>query len=260
MPREFAGAIIGGTGLCNPEILDQATEVVMNTAYGDTTIYLGWWKHLPVIFLPRHGAGHSVPPHRINYRANIAALKEMGINRILASAAVGSLLPQLEPGVMAPASQFIDFTSQRDRTFFDSEEGPVVHADVTEPYCPDLRNLLRQEDHAGALFSRDVTYVCTEGPRFETPAEIEMFARLGGEVVGMTGLPEAVLAREAGLHYATLTLVTNYAAGRAGAPLSHQEVVDMMEANVDRIRHLFARVLSLPAVHEDCQCAQLDHF
>ncbi len=206
--------IIGGTGVYDPAIMEGVHEKVVGTDYGEVKIMMGDYQGEAVAFLPRHGGDHSVPPHLINYRANIKALYKLGVKRIIATAAVGSLNFEYKPGTIVIVDQFIDFTKGRIPTFFAGDERGVVHVDMTEPYCPEVRKALFE---AAELTGTDVfdrgTYVCTEGPRFETAAEIKMFKTMGGDVIGMTAVPEAVLARELGICYATVSMVTNYAAG-----------------------------------------------
>ena len=192
-----------------------------------------------MIFLARHGAGHSVPPHRVNYRANIWALRQLGAGAVIATAACGSMTPEIPPGTLCLCDQFLDFTRGRPSTFFDGGPWGVHHADMTAPYCPRLGGALAES--AGALgisLGTRATYVCTEGPRFESSAEIAAYARLGGQLVGMTGVPEVALAREAGLCYASVAIATNSAAGMAGHPLSHQEVLEAMGRAVEQVRRL----------------------
>ncbi|HHV43275.1 MAG TPA: S-methyl-5'-thioadenosine phosphorylase [Firmicutes bacterium] len=218
--------IIGGTGVYRLPFFDKAQSKVVETPYGEATAVLGQAGERPVAFIPRHGAAHGVPPHRVNYRANIWALKDLGAQAVIGIAAVGSLRVDLTPGTLVIVDQFIDFSKTRPTTFFDDE---VVHTDMTEPYC----SLIRREAVAAAKraqmgYRSTGCYVCTEGPRFETAAEVRMFAQLGGDVVGMTNAPEAVLAREIGLCYGVLALVTNLGAGLSKTPLTHQEVAEMM--------------------------------
>lgn len=248
-------AIIGGTGLYQSEFIVDPKEQTFNTKYGDAYLVAGRFADHQVYFLNRHGTGHKVPPHLINYRANIFALKQLEVEMIIATAAVGSLREDIKPGSLVVLDQFIDFTYGREQTFFTGEGSGVVHVDLTEPYCPQVRKLLidsaRQENLA--IIDRG-TYVCTQGPRFETPAEIAMFARLGGDVVGMTNVPEVVLAREAEICYGTVAIVTNYAAGISPNPLTHQEVLDVMSAHEDNLKKLFKRVLSAVKGANDCSC------
>lgn len=238
-------AIIGGTGLYDPGLLEGAEPTTVGTPYGTVTLFTGTHAGRHVAFLPRHGTGHSVPPHRVNYRANIWALAQLGARRCIATAACGSLAEAVPPGHLALCDQFLDFTKGRPATFFDGEDGRVHHADMTEPYCPELRaQLSAAATGLGFGLGLRATYVATEGPRFETPAEIRAYARLGGDLVGMTGVPEVVLAREAGLCYATVAIATNWAAGLAGRPLSHAEVVEAMAKATAQVRSLLLRTIA----------------
>ncbi|MGI6307795.1 MAG: S-methyl-5'-thioadenosine phosphorylase [Dethiobacteria bacterium] len=255
-------AIIGGTGFYHPGILKDSKEITINTAFGETQLIAGTYKGVAMAFLARHGREHAVPPHRINYRANIAALKEIGAQRVLSATAVGSLKEQLPPGVLVITDQFIDFTKNRKLTFYEGEEeNGVVHTDFTTPYCPQIREHLKTKlNNKGIFFAERGTYICTEGPRYETPAEIQAFALWGADIVGMTNVPEVTLAREAGLCYANLSLVTNFAAGISPRPLNHQEVVEMMEEKLDIIRGVFMETLvSLPPERK-CHCWQKEDF
>lgn len=248
-------AIIGGTGVYDPEILDDVREETVVTPYGRATVRIGKFRGLEVVFLARHGAGHTVPPHKINYRANIYALAALGVRRVIATAAVGSLRQAFGPGHFVLVDQFLDFTKNRVSTFFEGGEAGVVHIDVTEPYCPEMRGHLEAAGKAlGLPVANGGVYVCTEGPRFETPAEIRMFERLGGDLVGMTSVPEVVLAREAGLCYATIAMVTNYAAGISGQPLTHEEVLEIMAANGTNLRRLILEALPRLAAEPACPC------
>lgn len=247
-------AIVGGSGVTAGALLDEPTSREVTTPFGTVTVSLGRLAGRPVTFLARHGPGHRVPPHRIAYRANVAALDRVGVTRVLATSAVGALDPQLGPGSVVLVDQFLDHTKGRPATFFDGGDDGVVHVDVTAPYCPQLRATVA--DAAGDVQLRDGgTYVCTEGPRFETAAEIRAFRMLGGDVVGMTGVPEVVLARELGLCYATVATVTNVAAGLRDAPLSHREVLAAQSANADRLRGLLARALAALPDERSCGCA-----
>jgi 5'-methylthioadenosine phosphorylase len=245
--------IIGGTGFYRLEDETTAERVTVNTRYGPAQVERVRVGGVEVAFLARHGFDHTVPPHRINYRANIAALRELGVLNILASAAVGSMADQLPPGSLALTTQFLDFTRGRAATFFDGEEGKVVHVDVTEPYCPHLRGeLLAAATAVKDRLDPDATYICVEGPRFETPAEIRMFRQLGADIVGMTNVPEVVLTREAGMCYAAVAIITNWAAGVSKAPVRHEEVSGFMDQQTPRVRALFAHVI---ANHTETECS-----
>jgi 5'-methylthioadenosine phosphorylase len=244
--------IIGGTGLY--EIGAAGERQIVATKYGEIQVERLRIEEQEVVFLPRHSFDHSIPPHRVNYRGNIAALRELGVNCVLASAAVGSMNESLPPGALSLLTQFIDFTHARPTTFFDGEGGKVFHVDVTEPYCPYLcRELISAAQMSGETLSQEAVYVCTEGPRFETPAEIRMFQQFGGDLVGMTNYPEVVLAREAGMCYAAVAIVTNWAAGVTAEPIEHGQVTAFMESNVARVQRLFKQTVTHH--HEiECEC------
>jgi 5'-methylthioadenosine phosphorylase len=223
MPRT---AIIGGSGFYAVPGCTLVEKRPVSTKYGDVTLFLYKNKDgMEFVFLPRHGEGHTSPPHMINYRANIVALKQAGVESIIAVASVGSLRAHIRPGDFVLLDQFIDFTRGRPSTFFD--EGEVVHVDMTEPFCAGLRKCILAAKPAGQKVHEKGTYVCAEGPRFETAAEIRAYAAMGGDVVGMTLVPVVVLAREMGLCYVGIAVVTNYAAG-ISKKVSHEEVLAAM--------------------------------
>lgn len=248
-------AVIGGTGVYNPEVMQDAQEKKVSTPYGNVSFLHGQYKDKEVYFLARHGSKHSLPPHKINYRANIWALKGEGIEKIISTAAVGSMNIDMKPGSVVLIDQFIDFTRQRPITFFDGEHNEVVHTDFTEPYCPQLKEIIAE---AGKNYKFDITnkgtYVCSEGPRFETSAEIKMFRSLGADLAGMTNVPEVVLARELGFCYATICFVTNYAAGISEDILTHEEVLEMMGNNIADIRSLIMDAVVLIQGKTTCHC------
>jgi len=251
-------AVIGGTGVYDPKLLDEVRSTVLDTPYGEVEVQIGRYKGVEVAFMPRHGKGHSIPPHRINYRANIWGLKMLGVEVILATAAVGSINPEMKPGNFVIVDQFLDFTKGRTSTFFDDGSQGVVHVDVTEPYCPAVREVLIETGRELGLRLHDRgTYVCVEGPRFETAAEIRAFRILGGDVVGMTSVPEAVLAREAGICYAAMAMVTNMGAGMEERPLSHEEVVEIMAANTENVRRLAMEALLRVPETRACPCVRV---
>lgn len=250
-------AIIGGTGLYENPYLEDREKVVVETRFGGALLYRGRYREREVYFLARHGEGHGLPPHLVNYRANIAAIKKLGIAAVLATAAVGSLRRAMAPGSLVLIDQFIDFTRGRPSTFFEGGEAGVVHVDLTEPYCPALRGaFLRAAERTGERIIDGGCYLCTEGPRFETPAEISMFALWGGDLVGMTNVPEVVLAREAGLCYATIALVSNFAAGISATPLSHQEVLAEMAQRKGALDRLLLEAVLEITAERDCRCAR----
>lgn len=247
-------AIIGGTGVYSPDIFDSCMNINVNTPYGDVSLVQTAYKDDIIYFLERHGKGHKNAPHTINYQANIYALKALNVDRIFSTAAVGSMNEDMNPGSFVIIDQFLDFTKSRKNTFFDGNEG-VVHVDMTEPYCPEIRQtFIECCKKLNIKYFNGGTYVCTEGPRFENKAEINMFKMLGGDVVGMTNCPEVVLAREANLCYATVAMVTNYATGISKTPLTHKEVMDNMTAMSRNIRDLFLMAIDNTKAERNCLC------
>lgn len=239
--------IIGGTGIY--EIVEMGEEIetkVIETPYGESPeMHLFKLHDKEVAFMPRHAKGHVNPPHMINYRANIYAMKKIGVERIIATNAVGSLEPEIKPGDFMIPHDFIDFTKLRQSTFYDTK---TVHIDITEPYCHDLRENLIS---SGEVVDNGV-YVCTEGPRFETAAEIRMFKQIGGNVVGMTGIPEAILVREFEICYASVCMVSNYAASISPTKLTIDEVFEIVESKKDElVKLIYDTVAKIP---EDRQC------
>lgn len=247
--------IIGGTGVYDPEMLSEVREEQVVTPYGTIQVAIGNYADREVVFLARHGSGHKVPPHKINYRANIWGLKMLGVTEVISTSAVGSLNQQMPPGEMVLLDQFIDFTKNRVYTFYDGGPAGVVHVDYTEPYCPRVRQvLLDVAADQGLGLMPTGTYVCAEGPRYETPAEIKAVGILGGDLVGMTNVPEVVLAREAGLCYVSVALVTNWAAGIAKHPLTHKEVVEIMAANNSKLQQLLMGSIKVLTEDPECPC------
>lgn len=248
-------AIIGGTGVYDPRILANIRQEEVATPYGLVQFKVGEYAGKEVAFIPRHGANHSIPPHLINYRANIWAMKKIGVQNIIATTAVGSINLDMKPGDFVLIDQFIDFTKNRHTTFYEGGEQGVVHVDVTNPYCLTLRDALaKSADQSEIQIHSKGTYVCTEGPRFETPAEISAYAKLGGDLVGMTNVPEVVLAREAEMCYVTVSMVTNYAAGISPLPLTHGEVLDTMRENTEKIKKLIMAAIAMINPEADCPC------
>ncbi|WP_405457813.1 S-methyl-5'-thioadenosine phosphorylase [Streptomyces sp. NBC_00101] len=258
--------VIGGSGFYS--FLDDVTEVRVETPYGQPSdsVYLGEIAGRRVAFLPRHGRGHHLPPHRINYRANLWALRSLGVSQVLGPCAVGGLRPEYGPGTLLVPDQLVDRTKARTQTYYDGEPLPdgtvpnVVHLAFADPYCPKGRAAALAAARGRGWEAVDGgTLVVVEGPRFSTRAESRWHAAMGWSVVGMTGHPEAVLARELGLCYSTLTLVTDLDAGaEAGEGVSHEEVLRVFAENVDRLRSvLFDAVAALPSAEDrDCVCAR----
>lgn len=249
-------AVIGGTGIYDPAIFGKGVKKELETPYGRvadvTVVELKDAEEREVIFLPRHGVAHGTPPHRVNYRANIYALKLLGVTRILATNSVGCINQDLKPGDVILPNDFLDLTKGRAGTFYDTE---AVHVDVSEPYCPELRNTVMKAARDIGIKIRDGgVYACTEGPRFETPAEIRFLGKVGADLVGMTGLPEAVLAREQEMCYASICTVTNYAAGIAESKLTATEVLEIVAENREKLRRMLARSVNLVSRDRRCGC------
>lgn len=249
-------AVIGGSGIYDVDLIEDAERIEIDTPYGRSPeMLVGRYSGRKIVFLPRHGKGHTVPPHLVNYRANIWALKELGVERVIATTAVGSLNPRMKPGQLVLLDQFVDFTKRRPTTFYEGGEKGVVHVDMSVPYCPELRGVMLKTARGLNLSLRPgATYACTEGPRFETPAEIKMIRRAGCDVVGMTNVPESILARELEMCYAAISIVTNFAAGISKSKLTSQEVMDIMASNVHKVKKLiFSAVPMIPTVRS-CPC------
>lgn len=241
--------IIGGSGVYElTEKADNENLKTIKTNYG-TSVEVSILDifNKRIAFIPRHSVGHSIPPHKINYKANIDALKQVGVNQIIATNAVGSINLDMGPGSIVLPDDFIDLTVLRDRTFYNND---VVHVDVSEPYCPRLRDIIAS---SGEVFNGG-TYICSEGPRFETPAEINMFQKLGGDLVGMTGLPEAVLAREREICYSSICLVSNYGAGISQEKLTIDEVFQIMEVKKVELIDLIYKSIKKLDEDFDCSC------
>lgn len=244
-------AVIAGTGLT--ESSTGLEYLPVSTPYGDAFLAERQFGRHRVVLMARHGPGLNIPPHLVNYRANIWALRQSGVRVVISTAAVGSLGIDLTPGTLAVVTDFIDFTKQRPFTFFEQPQNAVVHTDFSTPYCPSVTRALREAaKDTGAEDLPQVTYACMEGPRYETPAEVRALASLGADVVGMTGFPEVVLAREAGLCYGSLAIIANYAAGISPTPLSHEEVVARVSEQGAIVQDLLARTVGLLERHERC--------
>ncbi len=232
-------AIIGGTGVGDNQKMSGYEEKIVHTPYGDALCNVAQMAGNQVIFITRHGLGHKTAPHKVNYRANIWALKSLGTEEIFATTAVGSMNPEMKAGHFVVCDNVLDFTKSRINTFYYTPERGVVHVDFTHPYCESVRErLIRCLKKTDITFHEKGVYVTTEGPRFESAAEIKMFAMLGGDLVGMTNMPEAILAREAEMCYANVSIVTNMAAGISPTPLSHAEVVEAMGKSIVNMQAL----------------------
>lgn len=241
-------AVIGGTGMNSWPGLEVLERLELDTPFGKPSAPLlrGRVYGVEAVFLARHGEGHKLPPHAINYRANLRALKDAGVTQVIAIAAVGAIAPWFAPGEVALPDDLIDHTWGREHTFSDGRPGsPLEHVEFTHPYTPSLRSaLLAAAERAGVPLGRQGVMAVTQGPRLETPAEIRALQRAGADMVGMTGMPEAALARELGLDYACLAVSVNWAAGLspAGAGI-HDEIHASIEAGMQRVRAVLSQFL-----------------
>lgn len=241
-------AIIGGTGLTSLPGLEIARREVVHTPYGEPSgpITHGRYNGKDVLFLARHGYGHTIPPHRVNYRANLWALKHLEVERVIAVAAVGGITERMAPGVIAFPDQIIDYTWSRHHTFFDVDLTHVTHIDFTFPYDTELRaTLIEAAKRAQLDYVDGGTYGATQGPRLETAAEIRRMRQDGCELVGMTGMPEAALARELGLCYATCAVVANWAAGVHGETVSLVQIEETLKEGMNRVMRLLTQAVPL---------------
>ncbi|MDD2758818.1 MAG: S-methyl-5'-thioinosine phosphorylase [Methylomonas sp.] len=230
-------AIIGGTGLTRIDDLHITGQQTLDTPFGSPSAdyVFGELNGKKLIFLARHGTPHRIPPHQINYRANIWGLKQLGATEIIAVAAVGGISKTMAPGHVAIPDQIIDYSYGREHTFFAEDLQHVTHIDFTEPYTPSLRQrILQAARDAGIEIAARGTYGCTQGPRLETVAEIKRMARDGCDLVGMTGMPEAALARELDLPYANLSVVANWAAGIVAGEITMAEIEKNLEVGMDK--------------------------
>lgn len=248
--------IIGGSGLYEIAGLGAAGEEKVSTPFGEPSApyVVGEMDGVKVAFLARHGVPHRLQPHRVNYRANIWGFRELGAERILAVSSSGGIGKRYRPGSIVVLDQAVDMTQgARASTFYEADE--VVHIDFTEPYCPELRaTLLSAGRKSGVKLIGKGTYACVNGPRLESRAEIAFLARAGAHVVGMTGMPEAALARELEMCFATLAVVTNYAAGIEGRKLTADEVVEGMRASNENIKALLKTAIGLIPHARSCTC------
>jgi len=250
--------IIGGSGLYSIEELKVEESINLTTPYGDPSApYIkGSINGREVVFLARHGSNHSIPPHRINFRANLWGLKELGVKRILSVNATGGIGKGYTPGSIVLLSQIIDMTfGSREGTFFDANR--VAHIDFTEPFCSELRRLVLQ---AAKIAKRPIlkkgVYVCTNGPRLETAQEIRFYSKIGADVVGMTLMPEASLARELEICYAALAVVTNAAAGISMGRLTAKEVIETMRQSAGHVRDIINALITSCVCERSCQCGE----
>ncbi|MCE9653155.1 MAG: S-methyl-5'-thioadenosine phosphorylase [Nitrosarchaeum sp.] len=255
MEKDVEIGIFGGTGIYDSGILENAQEISIDTPFGkpSDSITVGIFKGRKIAFLPRHGKKHTIPPHLINYKANIWAFKELGITRIIAPSAVGSLKEEIEPGHFALPTQFLDFTKSREGTF--SENGRVIHISVADPFCPELQSsILKVVKEQNFHIHKDCTYVCIEGPRFSTKAESKFYRTTGAGIIGMTLVPECQLAREAQMCYASISTVTDYDVW-AEKPVTAKEVLETLSKNVERTKKVLTDLISQIPKTRSCLCA-----
>ena len=244
--------IIGGTGLTQLANLQITRRQLIRTPYGEPSgpLTFGEIGGHAVVFLARHGSGHTIPPHAVNYRANLWALHSEGVRDIVAIATVGGIHPDLTPGRITLPDQLIDYTQGRKGSFYEGEDQPVIHIDFTEPYSPNLRELCRQA--AGRVSESLIdggVYAAVQGPRLETAAEVNRLERDGATMVGMTGMPEAALARELEVSYAALCPVVNHAAGRGNSVhgIRYEEIGLILNETMQRVRSLIEQVVIIHA-------------
>lgn len=246
--------IIGGTGLYDPNLLKNAQEVEVETPYGSPsdTFTLGELSGRQVAFLARHGRKHTIRPTDVNSRANMYAFKKLGVTRVLAVSTVGSLKEEYKPAELAFVDQFIDRTTRREQSFYTHDK--VCHISVADPMCPEIRKTLITVAKAANVNAHPTaTYVCIEGPRFSTRAESKLFQQWGADVVGMTMVPECVLAREAELCYSSTAMITDYDAWKEHA-VTVEDVVAIMRANVEKVKQIIAQAVAQMPAERNCSC------
>ncbi|HEB58377.1 MAG TPA: S-methyl-5'-thioinosine phosphorylase [Gammaproteobacteria bacterium] len=243
-------AIIGGTGMTSLRNLEIIRREMVQTPFGEPSGPLthGVLCDVEVVFLARHGYGHTIPPHRVNYRANIWALHQVGVRTLIAVNAVGGITDSMTPARLVIPDQIIDYTWGRDNTFFEDGKSGVVHIDFTTPYCEQLRQVLLAADASVGLdLVPAATYAATQGPRLESAAEIDRLERDGCQVVGMTGMPEAALARELEICYASIAVVANWAAGRGEGAITMEDIEQNLAEGMQNARVLLEQ--AIPMLH-----------
>ncbi len=247
--------IIAGSGFHEIEGVEVRELRKMATPYGEPSdIYrISEWEGMEFAFLSRHGTPHHIPPHRINYRANIWGFREIGVERIISVNSVGGINREMAPGTITVPDQIIDMTHGRESTFYDGND--VFHIDFTTPYCPELREAIILAGRKSAIeLKGSGTYICVNGPRLESRAEIEHFAKIGADMVGMTVMPEACLARELEICFAVIAVIANPAAGISGKRLKTAEVMETMKKSMGRIGSLIMETLKIIPGKRECDC------
>lgn len=249
--------IFGGSGFY--KFLDNITEIEIETPYGKTSdkLFLGKIGNHKVAFMPRHGRNHSIPPHKVNYRANVWAMKQLGCSRVISPCAAGSLQSYVKPGDFVICDQFVDWTEGRLTTFFDGED--FAHVSSADTYCSELRNLaIKTAKELGINVHETGTVVVVNGPRFSTKAESKFFTNQGWEVINMTAFPEAYLVKEMNMCPLNISLITDYDAGLVGdvPPVSHSEVLKVFDENISKLKNLlFNLIEQIPSERANCDCA-----
>lgn len=248
-------AIIGGTGVY--DVGEDSYSKIVETKYGNVEVDVVKIQGEEIVFLARHGKGHSNPPHLINYRANMKALEQLGVKHIYATAAVGSCNEAYAPGDVVVINDFLDFTKVRPITFYEGGEDGVKHTDMSDPYCKNLRK--KFDDVAGEMgidIKGNAVYICTEGPRFETATEIKMYKKLGGDVVGMTNVPEVVLAKELGMCYSTVGIITNWCTGMVNGEITLHDIQGALVKNKEMVTKAFIKIFKENLNQEKCMCSR----
>jgi len=254
MQAEFG--VIGGTGLYDPELLKNVQEIMVETPFGKPSdaITVGELGGKCVAFLPRHGKKHTIRPTNINVRANISALKKLGVKRILAPSTVGSLREEYHPGEIVFTDQFIDRTTRREQSFYTHDK--VCHISVAEPMCPELRKTIIAIAKTMSIKMHEKgTYVCIEGPRFSSKAESRMYRQWGADVVGMTLVPECILAREAEICYASISTVTDYDVWKDHV-VCVDDIITTMKSNIENVKRIIAETIAKMPAECNCACNQ----
>lgn len=259
MKQQAEIGVFGGSGFYS--FLEKVEEIIVETPYGPTSdkIAIARIAGKNVAFLPRHGKGHALPPHKIPYRANLWAMKELGVKRIIGPCAAGSLKADVKPGEFVICDQFVDRTSGRADTFY---EGPVAtHISSAEPYCPQLRKVAKEAAREVKIHAHDSgTMVVIQGPRFSTKAESRWFSQMGWSVINMTGYPEAILARELEICYVNISLITDYDAGLEGhsniKPVSHGDVIKVFTKNNEKVKKMIIKMIEKIPAKRSCACGE----
>ncbi len=245
-------AIIGGSGVVPSGDFAEWRDFTQKTFFGEAAGVFAKIDNHEIVFVHRHGRGHTIAPHNVNHEANISAIRELDISAAIGIFTVGSLVDEYKPSDLIPLSDFINYSFSGTRTFYKNSSYGVVHTDFTTPYCTLIYSALI--DAINAPNFKECVYVGVDGPRYETPSEIRMFKSFGGHVIGMTAVPESVLAREAGICYAGLALVTNFAAGLTQDPLSHEEVLRIGQTSSGKIWETILKAVSNIDDTNACSC------